>query len=93
MLKEAIDRAASEAAHGALRGINTGLMGAWMGIGTVLAVRLILLLTLCGAFVLAMMAMGKESYYFLGVFVAYSLLIVLPMVYLSRFGKGGGNAG
>ncbi|MDE2104281.1 MAG: hypothetical protein KGL39_43995 [Patescibacteria group bacterium] len=92
MLKAVADAAAQQASRSTLNSAGTALVGTWMGIGTVLAIRLLLLLTLCGGFVLAVMAMRSQTTIALGVMIAYSILVILPMVYLSRF-KGTGDAG
>ncbi len=51
-------------------------------IARILAVRLILLLSVVGGFVLGVMAMLAQSWPGLAILVAYALLTVLPMVWL-----------
>lgn len=90
MLKSVADAAAEQSARAVLNGVSSALVSTWMGIGTVLAIRLILLLTLIGGFALAFMAMLAQTTISLAVVVAYAVLFILPMVYLSRFGRAGG---
>ncbi|HEX9158788.1 MAG TPA: hypothetical protein VF835_01065 [Rhizomicrobium sp.] len=52
-----------------------------------LAVRLLLLLALAGGFVLALFALLNGSYQAGGVLVAYSVLILIPLVVLERSSK------
>jgi hypothetical protein len=54
----------------------------FQALGFALSARLILLLTLMGAFVLGVMAMLQPSGMRLGVMVAYCLLSVVPCTYL-----------
>lgn len=56
----------------------------------VLATRFLLLLSLVGAFVLALIAMQSSSWLTLGVLCAYAILIVIPMVYLETRTKWSG---
>jgi len=86
-IQEVADDAAQRAAQGATSRHSSALIATWMGIGTVLAIRLLLLLSILGAFTLAVMAMQKETNSSLFVLVSYSILVVLPLVYLSRFGR------
>lgn len=79
--------AAARAAQQTAQSLGAGLVRLWAGIGTVLAIRLLLLLSIAGAFVLAMLAMDHRDVASLGVLVAYAVLVVLPMVYLSRFNR------
>jgi hypothetical protein len=51
-------------------------------IARILAVRLILLLSVLGGFVLGVMAMLAQTWPSLAILVAYALLTVLPMVWL-----------
>ena len=88
MLKSVADAAAQRAAGTVLATISSGLVSTWMGIGTVLAIRLLLLLTLAGGFTLAVMAMQAQTNLALAVMIAYAVLVILPMVYLSQFGRG-----
>lgn len=48
----------------------------------ILATRLMLLLSLAGAFVLALQAMEHQTYPAIIMFCAYCLLIIAPLVYL-----------
>jgi hypothetical protein len=56
-------------------------------IALVLAVRLLLFLSLTGAFILALQAMDKETIPAIVVLVCYALLTVGPLVYLEVRGK------
>jgi hypothetical protein len=51
-------------------------------IARILAVRLILLLSVLGGFVLGVMAMVAQSWPGLAILIAYALLTVLPLVWL-----------
>ena len=53
-------------------------------IAMLLAVRVLLLLALCGGFVIAVMALRDGSYAAIGILVAYQLLMVVPLVILER---------
>ena len=57
-------------------------VGVLAAMTALLAARLLLLLSILGAFVLAVMAMRSESYAGLAVLIAYCGLAVLPLVYL-----------
>lgn len=59
-------------------------LGVFHAIGMLIAVRLLLLFAMSGGFTLAIMAMQDQSYHGLFVFIAYSLLAVLPIVWLDR---------
>lgn len=48
----------------------------------ILATRLMLLLTLAGAFVLALQAMEHQTYPAIIVLICYAVLIIAPLIYL-----------
>lgn len=58
-------------------------------IARILAIRLLLLLALVGAFVLALIAIQSPSLQPLYILTAYGVLAVLPIVWLEQHGKGG----
>ena len=74
-------------AQATAQSLGVGLVRIWAGIGTVLAIRLLLLLSILGAFALAWLAMEYRDIASLCVLIAYAVLVVLPMVYLSRFNR------
>lgn len=80
-------QAAVRAAQATAQSLGVGLVRIWAGIGTVLAIRLLLLLSILGAFALAWLAMEYRDIASLCVLIAYAVLVVLPMVYLSRFNR------
>ena len=80
-------QAAARAAQATAQSLGVGLVRIWAGIGTVLAIRLLLLLSILGAFALAWLAMEYRDVASLCVLIAYAVLVVLPMVYLSRFNR------
>lgn len=59
------------------------ILAAMTGLGSLLAVRLILALAVVGAFVLAYMAMRDPRPVGLWVLVAYAATVIFPLVYLS----------
>lgn len=90
----AISRQTAETAtNEAIRAMNTGLLSTWTGIGTVLAIRFLLMLALIGCFALAFMAMQQQTTASLLVLIAYSIFSVVPMVAISHFPKPGNRAG
>lgn len=62
---------------------RAGVMGAVNVIAAVLAVRLILLVATAGAIALAWLAAAEHDPYRLGALVAYTVSVVLPMVWLA----------
>lgn len=64
-----------------------GAQGLLHAVAALLAVRLLLMLALLGAFILSVMALHLGSYQAAGVLVAYALLIVMPLVWLERTSK------
>lgn len=56
----------------------------WAVAAWLLAVRLLLLLTLAGGFVLAMITLREGTYQADGVLAAYFLLAVIPLVWLEK---------
>lgn len=68
-------------------GIPEAILSVFAALGFALSARLLLLLAIIGAFVLAMMAMQNTSYQTIGIFVAYALLVIVPLVYLETKGK------
>jgi hypothetical protein len=67
------------------------ILVAILAVSRVVAVRLQLLLALIGAFVLALMAMAQQSYLGLSILGAYSILTVLPLVWLAWPDRQRGN--
>ena len=68
-------------------------VGVFHAVATLLAVRLLLMLSLIGGFALAFLALRTGTYQAGGVLVAYAVLIVIPLVWLERSPRtGGGNA-
>ena len=57
-------------------------MAAFKSAGYILSARALLLLSLLGAFVLAVMAMVWQTLPALEVLIAYAMLALLPVVYL-----------
>jgi len=62
---------------------KAGVMGALNVATLVLSVRLTLLLAVCGAFVLALLSLNGADMYRLGVLIAYSVVVVVPLVALA----------
>ena len=60
-----------------------GVMGALNVISVVLAFRLILLVAVCGAIALAYLSLTQPDPYRLGALGIYSVVIVVPMIWLS----------
>ena len=63
--------------------VSAAMLGAMRAIALILATRLLLLLSLGGAFWLGCVAMNKESYMALGILIAYASLTVLPLTALA----------
>lgn len=59
------------------------MLGALNVVTAVLAVRLILLVSVCGAIALAYLALTQPDPYRLGALAIYAVVVVLPMVWLS----------
>ena len=78
---------AQAAVREALNASGTSVIGALHAIGILLAVRFILLLSLCGAFALAVMAMQSQTYQAIGILVSFVALTVIPLVWLDRNGR------
>lgn len=73
--------------------VRAAALGVFQAIGTLLAVRLLLMLALVGGFVLALMALRSGTYQAGGVLIAYAVLIVIPLIWLERNPRvGGANA-
>jgi hypothetical protein len=62
---------------------QAGVLGALNAVSAVIAVRLILLVCVSGAIVLAYLALAQPDPYRLGALALYGLMVVLPMVWLS----------
>jgi hypothetical protein len=62
------------------------MVSVFSALALVLSARLLLLLTLVGAFVLGWAAMREQTYLALGVMIAYTVLTVIPMVSLEMRG-------
>lgn len=63
-------------------GIPEAMVSIFGVLAFALSARLLLLLSLCGAFVLSIMAMNSQSYTSVGILVAYCFLTVIPLAYL-----------
>lgn len=63
------------------------LLAVFQAIAKVLAIRVLLLLSLTGAFTIAMEAMDKQSWTGLAILATYCLLTLIPLVWL-EVGKG-----
>ena len=68
-------------------GIPEAIVAAFAALGYAVSARLILLLSLVGAFSLAVMAVMSATVISLLILVAYSVLIVIPIVLLEAYGK------
>jgi hypothetical protein len=80
---EQITASSARAARGAVTASVTGAaLGVFQAIATILAVRIILLLTLCGGFFLAVEAVQRNSMISVVVLVAYALLFIFPVAAL-----------
>lgn len=62
---------------------KAGLLGSLNLVIAVLAVRLILLVSVCGAIALAYLALAQPDPYRLGALAIYTVAVVLPLVWLS----------
>jgi len=78
---DATAAAAAVATSGAIRGASVGVFRV---LASMLAVRALLLLGLAGAFALAWVAMQAGTPAAIGIFVAYAVLVMVPLVYLER---------
>ena len=58
------------------------ILTAFQGLGYALSARSLLLLSIIGAFVLAVMSLQRETQASLWVLIAYGVLVVLPIVWL-----------
>lgn len=67
--------------------VAAAALGVFQAIATLLAVRLILLLTLCGGFTLAVSALHQGTLISVAVLVAYALLFIFPVAALEIRGK------
>ena len=76
--KEYIHRAAWKA----------GVMGTLNVLSVILAVRLTLLVAVCGAIVLAYLALAASDLYRLGALAIYALVVVVPLVWLAGARSG-----
>jgi hypothetical protein len=59
------------------------VLGAINVLTVVLAVRLILLVSVCGASVLAWLALAQPDPYRLATLAVYAVVVVLPMIWLT----------
>ena len=71
---------------------DSAALGAMVAIATVLAARLLLLLGVLGAFVLAWVAAHGETFTPLWVLIAYGVLVVGPLAWLD-WHRGPGSGG
>ena len=93
-LQSVLNRAASTAravAEEAAKTRNAALIGTIQAIASILAVRLILLLSVIGAFSLAVMAMKTQDNTGLFVLIAYAFLTVIPLTFLDAKSRLQGN--
>lgn len=67
--------------------ISDVLLAAFSALGYAVSARLLIFLSLIGAFVMAVMAMIFRDYMALSVLGLYCVLTVLPLVALELFGK------
>jgi len=74
-------RAAAEGIAGAKLASATNIFGV---VASLLAVRVLLLLSLLGGVTLAVLAERDGGYQAVGVLVSYAVLIVIPLIYLER---------
>ena len=63
--------------------VLAAIQGTLRAVALVLSLRLLLLLSLIGAFVLGYIAMQLQTWAALSIFVAYSMLTVIPLVALA----------
>lgn len=63
------------------------IVAVFAALGYVLSARMLLLLSITGAFVLGVIAMVSPSPMRLGVLIAYVLFTVIPIALLEAFGK------
>ncbi len=64
------------------------ILTAFQGLGYALSARSLLLLSIIGAFVLAVMSLQRETQASLWVLIAYGVLVVLPIVWLEIRRRG-----
>lgn len=62
---------------------KAGVMGALNVVIALIAVRLILLVAVCGAISLAYLALASTDPYKLGTLAVYTLVVVVPLVWLA----------
>ena len=86
-LTRTVQDVAHSAVQSALNASNATVLGTFHAIGTILAVRFILLLSLIGAFTLAIIAMESPTIPAIIILVSYVALTVLPLVWLDRNGR------
>lgn len=67
--------------------VNGAALGVFQAIASLLAVRLLLLLTLCGGFTLALSALHEGTPVSVAVLVAYALLFIFPVAALEYRAK------
>ena len=66
---------------------KAGVMGSLNVLTVLLAVRLTLLVAVCGAIVLAYLALSASDAYKLGALGVYALVVVVPLVWLAATGR------
>ena len=82
---QALQQVAVNAAAQAVAGAQVAsARGVFSAIAMLLAVRVLLLLALCGGFVIAVMALREGTYQADGVLAGYACLFILPLVWLER---------
>jgi hypothetical protein len=94
-LRATLEQIRGESNRSAQGAVTASVMGAGLGvfqaIATILAVRVILLLTLCGGFFLAVSALQRNSPMSVAVLVAYAVLFIFPVAALEWRGKHKGD--
>ena len=87
VIASAVQQVSAHAVRTTLDQSHSTIVGTLHAIGILLAVRFILLLSLVGAFALAVMAMQHPTYEAIGIFVSFVALTVIPLVWLDRNGR------
>jgi len=82
-----VQQVSSETVKNVMGSANLSMVGTFQAIGMILAVRVILLLSVCGAFSLAIIAMQSQTNQAIGILVSFVALTVLPLVWLDRNGR------
>jgi hypothetical protein len=90
-IRETLEKNRQQANQAGKSAVAASVIGAALGvfqaIASLLAVRLILLLTLCGGFFLALSALHQSTPISVVVLVVYALLFIFPVAVLEYRGK------